>query len=62
MDPKQILSCQFGEWYPQFRDVAFRSRVVELPAAFAQYLVEDGVYLTDNSCAVRTLAYYGQGH
>ncbi|CAL8471972.1 g11514 [Coccomyxa elongata] len=52
MDHKQILSCQFGEWYPQFRDVAFRSRVVELPAAFAQYLVEDGVYLADNSCAL----------
>lgn len=52
MDHNQILSCQFGEWYPKFRDVAFRSRIVELPAAFAQYLVEDGVHLADNSNAV----------
>ena len=54
MDHQQVLSCQFGAWYPKFCDVAFRSRVIELPAAFAQYLVEDGVYLADNSSAVRS--------
>lgn len=52
MERNHILSCQFGQWYPEFLDVAFRSRIVEIPAAFAQYLVEDGVYLADNSNAL----------
>jgi len=55
MDLQQILNCQFGSWYPNFRDVAFRSAVIPLHAAFVEFLVEDGVFLTADSNAVRLL-------
>ena len=53
MDHRSIISCQFGQWYPSFRDIAFRSKVIELPAAFVKYLVDDGVFLAADSNAVR---------
>ncbi|KAK9905753.1 hypothetical protein WJX75_005749 [Coccomyxa subellipsoidea] len=52
MDHRSIISCQFGQWYPSFRDIAFRSKVIELPAAFVKYLVDDGVFLAADSNAL----------
>lgn len=46
-------ACQYTAWYPQFQRHALRSRVVTLPLAFVEYLLSDGVYLGDESKAVR---------
>ena len=53
MDPEAIRACHFAAWYPAFKDVAFSSRIIELPAAFVDYLVQDGVFLREGSDAVR---------
>ena len=50
---QQVLSCSFERWYPNLKAVSFRSRVVPLPKAFVDYLVQDGVYLTEDNSAVR---------
>lgn len=55
MDTEAIRACQFSAWYPAFRDVAFSSRIIDLPAAFVEYLVQDGVFLREGSHAVRAL-------
>lgn len=52
MDANEILECQFSRWYPQFHDIAFRSTIIQLPAAFVDYLVQDGVFLGNGSRAV----------
>lgn len=52
MDPDHIMACQFSAWYPSFSDVAFKSRVIPLPAAFLEFLQQDGVFLPEGSHAV----------
>ena len=53
---QRVLNCSFDRWYPSFQDVSFRSKIVPLPKAFADYLVQDGVYLPANNSAVRYLS------
>ena len=52
MDPKAVTACQFAAWYPSFMDVAFASKIIQLPPAFVEYLVQDGVFLPEGSDAV----------
>jgi hypothetical protein len=52
MDVDQVLDCQFGSWYPQFAHLAIRSIIIQLPPAFVEYLVQDGVFVSDDSKAV----------
>lgn len=48
----QVLQCSFERWYNKFESVSFRSRIVQLPPDFVDYLVQDGVYLPEQNSAV----------
>ena len=50
--PQQVLNCSVDRWYPNFKHISFRSRIVPLPRKFVEYLVEDGVYLPEDNAAV----------
>lgn len=53
MDEKAILNCQIGSWYRSFEQVTYRTRLIELPDSFVEYLLQDGVFLPEQSAAVR---------
>ena len=53
-----VLSCQFQEWYPQFRHVSLASEIIPLPEDFVEYLLEDGVFLPSGSEAVRVVQHW----
>jgi hypothetical protein len=42
-----LASCSFTSWFPLFRRHSIASRILPLPDAFIQYLLEDGVCLPD---------------
>ena len=45
MKRQQVLNCNFSAWYPKFKNVTIRSRVIPLPKEFIDYLKADNVYL-----------------
>lgn len=47
-DLKHILNCQFGEWYKLFRKDTPKTRVLDCPEDFRQWLLADGMILPDN--------------
>lgn len=51
---QQVLNCSFDHWHQKFKAVSFRSQSVSLPKQFVEYLVEDGVYLSEGNAAVRS--------
>ena len=52
MDVQGILNCGHGSWGPHFREVAFRSHIIALPADFLSYLVADGIKVPECNKAV----------
>ncbi|CAO3663092.1 unnamed protein product [Umbelopsis vinacea] len=42
---EDVVRCRFSSWYGQFRDVTFKSRIIQLPKDFIEYLNADGIYL-----------------
>jgi len=42
---QHINNCQYQQWYHLFKDCAFKTKIIELPHAFVEYLNEDGVFL-----------------
>ncbi|KAK9810430.1 hypothetical protein WJX72_010569 [[Myrmecia] bisecta] len=52
MQSQELLKCMVSAWYPRFRDVTFRTQLVDLPEEFVAFLVEDGVSLAENSAAL----------
>eukprot|EP00826_Nyctotherus_ovalis_P007861 TRINITY_DN1201_c0_g2_i3.p1 TRINITY_DN1201_c0_g2~~TRINITY_DN1201_c0_g2_i3.p1 ORF type:complete len:224 (-),score=25.97 TRINITY_DN1201_c0_g2_i3:18-689(-) len=40
-----VLDCQFNVWYPQFSQVTFKSKVIQLPETFEEYLSEESVFM-----------------
>jgi len=55
MDVRAVLNCQIGSWYAAFEHVTYRTRLIELPNTFVEYLLADGVYLPERSAAVSRL-------
>ena len=53
--PHEIAACSFPAWYPSFQHLTFRSEVLPLPPGFADFLVRDGVFVRDETSAVRYL-------
>lgn len=39
-----ILACQFQSWYPSFLKITSKSKLIEAPEAFLNYLNQDGIY------------------
>ncbi len=51
--PHEIAACSFPAWYPAFQHLTFRSEVLPLPPGFADFLVQDGVFVRSETSAVR---------
>lgn len=47
MKEQQCKNCTFSNWYDNFKDVTFRSKVIELSPNFVVYLKSDGIVLPD---------------
>lgn len=52
MKESDVLRCQIQEWYPKFRAWSIRTRIVQLPEEFVSYLLEDGLFLPEDSDAM----------
>jgi hypothetical protein len=39
----------FSKWYPVFESVTFKSRIIQLPDDFVNYLHEDGIVVTEDN-------------
>ncbi|CAK7231448.1 hypothetical protein SBRCBS47491_007933 [Sporothrix bragantina] len=44
-----ILYCSYDYWFPKYRKVCIKSRIIPLPAEFIDYLREDSIILSDES-------------
>lgn len=45
MKQKNVLNCIFSSWYPKFKNITIRSRIIPLPKEFIEYLKADNVVL-----------------
>lgn len=52
-EEQALLDCMIQSWYATFKDVTFRSVLLPLPQEFLDWLVSDGLYLPEDSEAVR---------
>ncbi|KAI8979981.1 D123-domain-containing protein [Pilobolus umbonatus] len=43
-----VLACSFDSWYPRFRSVTFKSKIIRLPTEFIEYLNADGIFLPED--------------
>lgn len=46
---KDILECQTFKWHPIFKHLTYKILVIDLPDSFVSYLIEDGVYVENDS-------------
>lgn len=44
-----ILYCSYDYWFPKYRKVCIKSRIIELSPDAVEYLREDGIVLSDDS-------------
>lgn len=51
---QELLACQISAWYPAFARVTFKTAILPLPPAVADWLVSDGLHLAPDSQAVST--------
>lgn len=49
MKQKHVLNCQFSSWYPLFKNVTLRSKIIPLQPEFIDYLNQDGIVLPSGS-------------
>lgn len=45
MKQQHVLNCSFSSWYPRFKNVTIRSRIISLPKEFIDYLNADSIVL-----------------
>lgn len=48
-----MLSCNFSVWYPKFKNITIRSRIIPLSKEFVDYLKADNVVLPGQPLATR---------
>ncbi|KAF9435279.1 hypothetical protein BGZ76_006576 [Entomortierella beljakovae] len=46
---KQLENCAFSSWYPNFRSITIKSKIIALPEEFINYLNADGVFIPGQS-------------
>ncbi|KAF9088938.1 hypothetical protein BGX23_007008 [Mortierella sp. AD031] len=46
---QRLENCAFSAWYPKFRSVSIKSKVIPLPEEFVSYLNADGVFIPGQS-------------
>ncbi|KAF2840408.1 cell cycle control protein [Patellaria atrata CBS 101060] len=49
-----IMNCSFHSWYPRYRSVTPKARLIPLPLPFLEYLRSDGIVLPPEENAPRT--------
>ena len=49
----ELAACSCTQWQLAFQHVTFRSRLLPLPPGFADFLVQDGVFVPAGTAAVR---------
>jgi hypothetical protein len=49
-----LVHCSYGSWHPQYAALTPASRVIQLDQAAAEFLLEDGLVLHEESAAVRS--------
>lgn len=42
---QRLENCAFSSWYPNFRSVSIKSKIIPLPEEFVSYLNADGVFI-----------------
>ena len=45
MKRKHLMNCSFSSWYPKYKNITIRSRIIPLPKEFVDYLKADSVVL-----------------
>ena len=45
MKRQHVLNCAFSTWYNIFKELTIESKIIDLPSAFIEYLLEDGVVM-----------------
>lgn len=45
---EHILNCSYDSWFPHYRTVTIRSRIIKLSPDFVQYIRDDGIILADD--------------
>lgn len=53
MKREHVLSCNFSVWYPKFKNITIRSRVIPLSKEFVDYLKADNVVLPGQPVVTR---------
>lgn len=53
MKREHVLNCNFSVWYPKFKNITIRSRVIPLSKEFVDYLKADNVVLPGEPVATR---------
>jgi len=48
MKYQQCVNCIFSNWYPNFKDVTLKSKIIKLSPEFVTYLKSDGIVLPDD--------------
>ncbi|PKI59017.1 hypothetical protein CRG98_020585 [Punica granatum] len=41
MKRAEVDRCQIQEWYPKFKSASFKTRILQLPESFVEYLLDD---------------------
>ena len=54
MKEADVLRCQIREWYPRFRTRSIRTQILTLPEPFLEFLLQDGLFLPEESDAMPT--------
>ncbi|KAK1535409.1 hypothetical protein CPAR01_08951 [Colletotrichum paranaense] len=45
---EHVLNCSYDSWFPKYRTVSIRSRIIKLSPDFVQYIRDDGIILADD--------------
>lgn len=53
MKRRHVLNCNFSVWYPKFKNITIRSRIIPLPKEFVDYLKADNVVLPGEPVVTR---------
>lgn len=53
MKRQHVLNCNFSAWYPKFKNVTIRSRIIPLSKEFVDYLKADNVVLPGDPVVTR---------
>ncbi|PHZ16776.1 D123-domain-containing protein [Rhizopus microsporus ATCC 52813] len=45
---QEVDNCSFSSWYPRFKTVTFKSKIIHLPDDFIDYLNADSIFLPED--------------